>query len=667
MSISSLAKVNIYFHNENKDKLVHKLQELACIHVVDFRETTVAEAHEDLIIENELNDLELECRINELSFAITALSPFEKTSGVLSMLVGKKVLLTKKEYNAVLSSFDETDIVKEVRGLEKEEHVLLTEITNNEAVMRELLPWKKLTINTKDIADTATTCIRLGKIPVNKLANFKKSIDEVTNLYHIQEINTISESAYIIIAYMKEFEDAIDDLLTIESFERKDFKNYSGDVAGIINGYVEKDKRDDERLANIGVELAKYAKELPKLKIVYDNLYNMYERVRVQQRFGETGQVSMVEGYIDREALPTLQKSISEEFDAVHLEEVEIAKDEKPPTKLKNSGVSKSFELVLDMYGMPAFKSFDSTIYLMPFFAVFFGLCLTDGGYGIMLSLFAFFMIKKYKPIFGDSKLMWVLGICGFTTIAAGAITGGWFGDLIDKAPQLSGLVDVKDSMKLFDPMKEPMVFFMLSVALGFIHILFGLVIGFIKHVKDGELAEGLCTKMTWIALLLTLLVLGLSVKVEAFSGFAALGKYGALLSAFAIVFFSEYGAKSFGVRIASGLYNLYGASSYLGDLLSYLRLMALGLASGVIAMVINKMCALSLGIPYGLGYVIATIMFVGGHVFNLVLSGLGAFVHTLRLNYVEFFPKFFVGGGTHFTPFKMETNYMIFNEEKDE
>jgi V/A-type H+-transporting ATPase subunit I len=666
MSISTLSKVKIYFHHENKEKLIQRLQELACLHVVDFKETVTAKTHEELIINTEITDIELEKKINDLGFVIRCLSPFEKKSGFLNMLAGSKVLLSTEEYDSVLNSYDETDTVKVVRALEKEEHALLTEITNNEAMIRELEPWKSLDINLEEIKDTQRTCMRLGKVPLNKLTPLKDSLEKITDLYELHEVNALSESACILISYMKEFEDEVEDALTIYSFERKDFLKQSGRVSDIISSYLKKDEEDDKRLAEIAVELLAYAKELPKLKVKYDHLFNEYKKKRVEQNFGRTERVSLVDGYVDSEDLPKLKELIESEFEFAELEEVEISKDEKIPTKLKNKSAStQSFELVLDLYGMPANRSFDSTRFLMPFFAVFFGLCLTDGGYGILLVLFSAFMIKKYRPIFGSSKLMRMLLICGIATIGAGAITGGWFGDIIDKLPDsMSGLKSAKNSMKLFDPMEQTMVFFMLSLALGYTHIMFGLTMGFIKHVKDGELKEGLCTKMTWIVFLGSLLLWVLALQGVIPAGLTAPSKFILILAAVSIVLFSETGAKSIGIKIASGLYNLYGASSYVGDLLSYLRLLALGLASGVIAVVINQMCALAMEIPYA-GMVIAAIVFVGGHIFNMVLSGLGAFVHTLRLNYVEFFPKFFVGGGKMFKPFKMEPSYMIFNDEE--
>jgi V/A-type H+-transporting ATPase subunit I len=646
--------------------VLQRLQDLACLHIADFRESVIARDHEDLIIEDELNDIELEKKINDLGFAIRCLSPFEKRTGLLNMIAGKKVLLSKDEYKDILESFDESDIVKKVRDLEIEEQALLTEITNNEAVIRELTPWRGLDINIEEVRDTDSVYIRLGKIPINKLSQLREALDKTTDLYELHEVNTSGQSAYILISYIKDFEDAIEDALTINSFERKDFKKLNGKISGIIKAHEEKDEKDDERLVQIGKELFNYAQSLSKIKIIYDHMFNEYGKKRVEESFGRTDNVILIEGFVDVEELSNLKETIEGEFRFSEIKEVEISKDEKVPTKLNNKSITKSFEIVLDLYGMPSFKSFDPTVFLMPFFAVIFGFCLTDGGYGILLVALSLLLVKKFKPIFGSSKLMWVLMVCGFTTIGVGVITGGWFGDIIDYLPEsFSGVKAAKNSMVIFDPMKESMLFFKLSLAMGYIHLLFGLMMSFVKYVKDGRLVDGLCEKMTWVVFLISVMLWILAANGILPQAIGGPSKFVFIAVCIVIIGFSDRKIPSKPVRFASGFYNLYGSTSYVGDILSYLRILALGLASGVIAVVINVICKLAWDIPY-VGFIVAAIIFVGGHIFNLVISSLGAFVHTLRLNYAEFFPKFFQSGGLLFSPFKMEPSYTIFNDESD-
>ena len=465
---------------------------------------------------------------------------------------------------------------------------------------------------------------------------------------------------------MKELEIAIEDALTVHGFERKDFQRQSGRVRDIIDSYVKKDENDEKRLNQIGDEFNKYAKDVPKLKVKNDHLFNEYQRIKAEQRFGKTTNVSLIEGFVSEKDLPVLKESIERNFKYASVNEMAITDNDAVPTKLENTGVTKSFELVLDLYGMPSSKSFDPTVFLMPYFLIFFGFCMTDGGYGILLSLIALFLIKKYKPIFGDSKLMWVLFAGGLATIAVGAITGGWFGDIIDYLPDsMSGVKALKDKMMLFDPLKQSMVFFVVALGIGFSHLIYALTLSFVRFIQIGKAFDGICDKLTWIIFLVSLLLFVLASNGVLPQNLAIIFKYSFIGAGAAIALLTGRGASSIPTKLASGLYNLYGGTAYVGDTLSYLRLLALGLTSGVIANVINNICKLAYnGLPY-FGVILAILIFVGGHLFNLAMGILGSFVHTLRLNYAEFFPKFFEGGGKKFVPFKKDLTYTIFNDEE--
>jgi V/A-type H+-transporting ATPase subunit I len=184
-----------------------------------------------------------------------------------------------------------------------------------------------------------------------------------------------------------------------------------------------------------------------------------------------------------------------------------------------------------------------------------------------------------------------------------------------------------------------------------------------VRRIRQGDLAEAFCGPFPWLTLLNGLVLFGLS-RGGVFSHFVGgVGKWMAILSALAIVLLTDRTSSSWFARIAWGIYGLYGITSYVGDVLSYLRLFALGLATGIIAMVVNLLADMLSGAPF-IGWLLFVIVFVIGHVFNILINGLGAFVHTLRLQYVEFFPKFFEGGGRPYRPFQKEARYTIVAEE---
>jgi len=264
-----------------------------------------------------------------------------------------------------------------------------------------------------------------------------------------------------------------------------------------------------------------------------------------------------------------------------------------------------------------------------------------------MLSGEGFFIWKMQ----GDKKLMWMLITCSILTVFAGALTGGWFGDAIQQfAPALE---PARQKMMWFDPLENPMMFFKLSLILGYTQILTGLLIAFFHNLRNKDFAAAIIDQLCWLVLLN-------SVAMSIFIG-GDVGRifgYITLIPAVLILLFShrEGGIAS---RLGLGMYNLFSSIFYMGDVLSYLRLMALGMVTAGMAMAINVIAKIAMDIPYGIGVVLAAFILIGGHTFNMAFNALGAFVHTLRLQYAEFFPKFFVSGGREFKPLCKNYRYV--------
>jgi V/A-type H+-transporting ATPase subunit I len=218
-------------------------------------------------------------------------------------------------------------------------------------------------------------------------------------------------------------------------------------------------------------------------------------------------------------------------------------------------------------------------------------------------------------------------------------------------------LRDAKNSITLLDPLSQSMTFFVITIALGIIQVIFGLSIRAVKAFMDREPGVAICENISWI-----FIIVGL-ISIQVLEGGRTAGTILALTGAGLILVGTNRTTRNPFVRLASGLYGLYGITGFLSDVLSYSRLLALGLTTGVIAMAVNLIGFIVIEIPV-LGWILFVLIFVFGHAANLLISSLGAFVHTIRLQYVEFFPKFYTSGGHAFKPFSAERKYTIITEE---
>jgi len=226
-------------------------------------------------------------------------------------------------------------------------------------------------------------------------------------------------------------------------------------------------------------------------------------------------------------------------------------------------------------------------------------------------------------------------------------------------------LKPLREKMMWFDPLDKPMMFFILALALGYFQIMAGLVIAFGHNIKRKDYIAAACDQLTWLVMLNSIVIF-LASKSGGGPISSETGKffgYLALIPAGMILLFSQREGGWAG-RIGMGAYNLFSTIFYMGDVLSYLRLMALGMVTAGLAMAINVIAKIAGEIPYGIGIIAMILVLVGGHGFNLAISGLSAFVHTLRLQYVEFFPKFLIGGGKLFQPLSKEYKHIYIKKE---
>lgn len=419
---------------------------------------------------------------------------------------------------------------------------------------------------------------------------------------------------------------------------------------------------EEEKLALLQSKLEKEQQLLANLKSCSDEIRKAYNDSlsRLDLYFAEAATEKAVDNYLTvlTGFAPTSDdKRLCASFDSmdIYYSHEAATKEDNPPVKLKNNWFAKNFEVLTGMYGVPAYDEFDPTPVLGPFFMLFFAMCMGDAGYGILLMLIALVLRLKMKDS-SLGKMHRLIAFLGGMTFVVGIFLGTFFGMSILEASWapawLKGLcIDgwFPDAKIAGFPVQM-----VLAVAIGVLHICLAMIIKTINFTKRFGFKKTVAT-WGWTTLIvggLVVVSLGMTevLSAEAFKWtIIAL----AVVSGLAIYVFNTPGRNPL-LNIGSGLWDTYNmVTGLLGDVLSYIRLYALGLAGGMLGNAFNIMGTMILDIPVpGVNWVFCIIILIFGHVLNLAMSCLGAFVHPLRLTFVEYFKNSgYEGSGAKYNP----------------
>jgi V/A-type H+-transporting ATPase subunit I len=386
----------------------------------------------------------------------------------------------------------------------------------------------------------------------------------------------------------------------------------------------------------------------------YDYLREILDQETIKTSFTNTEYTFMIDGWIKKDDVPKLNEIISKKYNELFVEVSDPTDEDEPPVDIQNGFITQPYKMVTQLYSLPKYREIDPTRLFAPFLTLGFAIALTDAGYGIFVAILSLIIAKRSSG--GMKNLFKILFVAGLTTVVVGALTGGWFGIPLERLPQFL------QNIVVLDPNKSQMLFLGLIVALGYIQILLGFIVKMYIFLKEKEWVGAFLDQFAWILIMVLgpVLIILKRGDASAFIGNVLLGII--LLSALMILIFSGREIKNPAGRLGTGFFELYSrVSGTFGDSLSYMRLFALGLATGIIAKAINDIAGMLWGSPGGNIGAIAVLLF--GHPFNIVINSLGGFIHSTRLQFVEFFTKFYEGGGEEFKPFKKEKVYITVSE----
>lgn len=637
---------NIYFPDENSQKWDGDRFEKAILELSDERSTTQLLAR---LTANEYRKIQIELnrRMQALTSGMATAQAFSEEKKPM-FTIRRKVKADDfqaigRKQNEVFTLLEKLD---ENRNAEQK---LLNKRATLVSQVQQIQAWEKVVLPEGDAEKKLNLMHTFSGSVSNRNENVEKLkaelADKLEGNYAIETLATVGEQSALLVAVREQ--DAAEAEKTLRSFEFAALPKLPVELG---QNYGKAVKQWRTTLAELEIEekrLEEEAKRLSKNKADFELLYDYYlnadAKLEAMQRLLNTGRLFVLQGYVPHDMSHELKAALEEEY-AVAIDILPVPKDEDHPILLKNNRMVRPYEAVVEMFSLPSVsQDVDPTPVMAPFYAFFFGIMLSDAGYGLLLLILSAVLVYKVK-VEGNMRRMCLMFMQGsVAAIIFGVLFGSFFGNMLT---EVSGGA-INFPMLWFDPVKDPVTLMLASIVFGAVHLFAGLGVKFYNLWRLGKPYEAIVETIPWFLIIVGLTLFGLNYSV---------GQYMAIVGAIMIVFFSAKGVRNPIKRVFSGLGTLYGIASYLGDLLSYTRILALTLATSVIALVVNMLSSLMGRSLVGIVFMIVILVF--GHALNLALSGLSAYVHTTRLQYVEYFGKFYEGGGAPFQPLALKTKY---------
>lgn len=555
-----------------------------------------------------------------------------------------------------------TGICREICDLKKQVDSQKVEIIKQQSLIDYYTPWQGLDIPMAS-KRTASVAIFIGTL------KNKYSKDEIIEL--IKERNSELDDVEIEIVYSEKMLTCA--VIMCHESSKEKLENVLSDIGFIIPDKVamklpDKAQEDckkeietiNQNIEKLTAEIKEYVSYYSELRFLSDFFLSQIEKYKAVENAGSTEMTFYIKGYVPKRVAEEIKFEIERSYRA----QMEIYEPDYEtqdvPVLIENKGFAAGVESITNMYSSPSNKDVDPNPVMSFFYYLFFGLMLSDAGYGLLMLIFAIFAKKKLKVTGNLKKMADMVLYCSISTIFWGAMFGGFFGDVIPTfAKSFLGVTEMPSLAIWMEPMNNSIQLLLYCFLFGIIHLFAGILIRGYMLIRDKNYLGAVCDTIPVMIFVVGFAIVGAGFFTTVPDDIKSVGTKILLVGAVLIVLTAGRSSKNILGKLGGGLYGLYNAASgYLGDILSYSRLLALSLVTGVIANVINLLGAMMGNI------VLFILIFIVGHTVNIAINLIGTYVHTSRLQYVEFFSKFYEGSGRTFTPFKINSKFFTIKEE---
>ncbi len=661
MGVARLKKAELYYHKSIHEQIAAALQETGSCQIISSSEENHSRPAGVEALISATDE-----RLSDIRYLTRTLTPhYVDPVPALDRMLGERPEVTMTELEELAAKTDLKAVCDKTRAVEREtgdNRQKLSDARNTALILSSLeffpYPLSAITEGTKTLTGV------IGTVKPGNVSGFKAALGDFSKYKDDSELiiapyDEKTQDIYAALIYSRSIEAEIREVCAKHGFSPVEVpatltgtaEEEKERFAGMISALEAKEAELDERLNALAEE---NVPTVQKLSDYYNSLSARYNGTAMSD---ETDSVMLTRFWLPAKSADDIRAKIEAISTDVELVLSDPAPDEEPPSLLTNGNTVRPFNILTELYSSPKYRGIDPTPLLAPFFWIFFGMCLGDAGYGIVVFGLILFVFKKYKKIApGVKDFITLFLFCSVSTFIYGVISGSFFGNFIDAF--LPPLIPMKNALMLVDPMTNPMQVLGISLLLGVIHLMFGLLVAAYDMLRNGEIIDAIGDKISWFFFIVGLCLYGVGLGGMLPPHFVQIGGAMAIIGAVIIFIYAGKGEPNYAKKVINGFLALYGSTSYLGDILSYSRLLALGFGSAVIGMVINLLGGLAAEIPY-VGWLVAITVVIGGHIFSIAINILGSFVHPLRLQYVEFFGKFYSGGGEPFTPLTLSQEYV--------
>jgi len=631
MAIVKMNKIALAAPQSLKDDVLNLIQTEEAIHIVDLSETEIDfEGLEYFTEDKVVTDTQMD--YNHIKVAYEFLKSYSKKK---SGLLDKKEVVLKSDFDELNDKIDWRSIYQGCREIEESINFNKSEKSKIASQLEQYSQWVNLDITTTELDTLKKASYFIGYMNNKYESNLYEDLDNAFNDIYIQKISEKQQDMNLfMLCHIDDSED-VSEILKKYGFTRATL-DLSVLASIKVSELKELSVKLDKEVESLNEKALNLSEKIGDIEKIYDFYTVKLEKENSISKLIKTNETFILQGWIFADKADEIRVKLEGKFKDIYISIEEPEAEEDFPIALKNNAFAEPFEAITELYSLPLPTEIDPSPVIAPFFLFFFGMMMADIGYGIVMAAIGLFALKFVELSKGTKKMVMLLVYGSIPTIIFGILYGSFFGGIIKLTPIW------------IDPVNNPMTVLVWSMGFGLIHLFAGLGVKGYMLIKAGKIMDAVYDVLLWYGLIIGLILL--------FIIGGTFPKVLSIVSAVALVATQGRSNTTIVGKFFGGLYGLYGITGYLGDVLSYSRLLALGLATSLIGWAFNLLIGMVSGPAV---FIAGPLIFVFGHTFNFLIGILGAFVHTCRLQFLEFFGKFYEGGGKAYTPLRINTKFI--------